>query len=317
MRKRYVFFIAGAILGSSILFLINLPNVEEPRRDLSYIIYFASPGRDNILPEWRFLNTEINAGNILENLPIIIEELRNPSGGNLSILPDNLNIIGAYFYENTLSLNFSSEYNEMPPYREILARVGLVYTFTTGYIDNIRIYVVGEELKDSGGAVMGNLNRNNTKLNPHITHGETVPAFRLITFYYVLPDLQGLGMERMSIDTSADVPLEEQVLIDLFEMGRLFIHPETRIINVSVIENIAYVDLSYHFDTRPGLGENAQRLTIYAIVNTLADLSDPNITIDEVQFLVEGQRLSEYEGYVDLGSSFFKNEDVYIHTPEE
>lgn len=59
----------------------------------------------------------------------------------------------------------------------------------------------------------------------------------------------------------------------------------TKLINIYVINKIAYVDFSKEFISNHSGGSASEIMTLYSIVNTLTEFS----TIDSVQFLIEGK----------------------------
>ena len=328
------------LFGLIVLAVISNPGshdiIEEIGTNLPVDIFFADNITHDLVRETVHLNLDDNLASLMnghatipqdhieEFIPLILEALQAASSptGRQNILPQNILLRSFHYNQGDLSLNFSWHYDLMPPYQEIMARVGIVHTFAgLNYIDNIKIYVESGLLQSPTLNPIGSLNLDNVILGAQVFYGETPIVFQRVDFYYVSPDMQGLVVESIAFPIPRDAT-DATILSDVLHhhlnrttnAGRLFIPPETRIIHVHIVEDMAYIDFSEHFDTRPQQGEIAQYLTVYAIVNTLTSL---DIGIKEIQFFIEGGQLSEYEGYVDLYNSFARNEDIYVFRPYE
>lgn len=72
------------------------------------------------------------------------------------------------------------------------------------------------------------------------------------------------------------------------------IPPETNLIGVDVVENVAYVNFSRNIQLKHWGGTAGEMTTISSIVYTLTQLEK----IDQVQILVEGERLETLLGHV-------------------
>jgi len=70
----------------------------------------------------------------------------------------------------------------------------------------------------------------------------------------------------------------------------------TRLQSVAVVDRVAYVDLSEEMiEFHPG-GTTGELLTVYAVVNTLAQLPE----VELVQIFVGGRELETLMGHLDL-----------------
>lgn len=73
---------------------------------------------------------------------------------------------------------------------------------------------------------------------------------------------------------------------------------------VSIKKGVATVDLSGEFKANhPGGGKDAEKMTIYSIVNSLTELKD----IEKVKFTINGKTQSEYLGSFQFNSPFPRN----------
>lgn len=76
--------------------------------------------------------------------------------------------------------------------------------------------------------------------------------------------------------------------------------------SVPIKSGVATVNLSKDFvDKHPG-GKEAERLTIYSIVNSLTEIKD----IQEVKFLINGKVCESYKGFFKFDASFPRNVSI-------
>ncbi len=78
----------------------------------------------------------------------------------------------------------------------------------------------------------------------------------------------------------------------------------TRLLNISVSDNVATVDFSKEFIDNHTGGSAGERMTVYSVVNTLTEFS----TITKVLFLVEGQEVDTLAGHMDIGQPVGRDE---------
>jgi spore germination protein GerM len=74
----------------------------------------------------------------------------------------------------------------------------------------------------------------------------------------------------------------------------------TKLLSVSVVNGVAYVNFSKEFKTKHGGGSAGETMTIYSVVNSLANLPG----IQKVQFLLEGVKLESILGHNDTSIPF-------------
>ena len=82
------------------------------------------------------------------------------------------------------------------------------------------------------------------------------------------------------------------------------INPDTKVANVTVKDNICYVNLDENFLTQ--IYPVSPEVTIYSIVNSLTSLSNVN----KVQILLNGETDLLYREKLDLGTYFERNMDI-------
>ena len=322
MKKRYISLITVLIvLALSALTYFIVLRVEylgetDILEDAKAIdVFFIDTNLYQLVSEQRIV---LPLENEKEDLIDIVMEFLSikPVAPNLTTaIPEQVGFLYNYF-DGKLTINFSQNYLELPPYMEVLSRAGIVETFIQLDIDNISFYVEGMPLLKTTGEPLGMQHSRNLVVNPILPSEEIVEVSRFIHFYFVNPDLSGLRSDRRLIFIASNRSVEEQVLEELFRRGAaednfLFMNPNTRILNISTQDTVAYVDLSSDFDWLPSQGYRALYLTINAIVYTLTALPE----IEEVQFLIEAQIWAD--GYIDLSQSFKREGYLSVVRPWE
>lgn len=116
-----------------------------------------------------------------------------------------------------------------------------------------------------------------------------------ITFYFPSSDMKSLVAVIKNLVISEDDSLTEAIMEHLilgyrFDSGfRRHISQYTECLSAQIHSRTCYVDLSADFLDLNVLNDEGTSITVYAIVNTLCLLD----TIDRVQFLIEGEIVSD------------------------
>ncbi|MBR6155924.1 MAG: GerMN domain-containing protein, partial [Lachnospiraceae bacterium] len=82
------------------------------------------------------------------------------------------------------------------------------------------------------------------------------------------------------------------------------VDPDTRILSVTDADGVCYVNLSPEFLN--AVGDVTPEVTLYSIVNSLAELKD----VHRVQFMVNGDSQVLYREMIQLDNSFSRNLDI-------
>ncbi|ABR48484.1 hypothetical protein Amet_2327 [Alkaliphilus metalliredigens QYMF] len=132
----------------------------------------------------------------------------------------------------------------------------------------------------------------------------------LTTLYFKVKGARSLERETRVIERTFE-SAEEMIVKELIngptEEHLLETLPrETKVQGVIIIGSTAYVNLSQEFIWEFDEKIHDESITIYSIVNTLTELNK----IDDVQILVDGETLNQYQQYVSLKQIFDRNEKV-------
>lgn len=191
------------------------------------------------------------------------------------LLPDKVKIL-SYFYEGqTVILNFDEEYQKMKNTREILARAGIVKTFTQiPGVTYVEFWQDGEPMRDLEGSVIAPMDKDTFVENK----GENINSYvsSNLNLYFANADGDRLVKETVWVHYSSNVPLERKIVERLLKGPspdnpdlKPTLSPNTKILGVSIVEGICYVNLDKSF-----LEESMdvqEKLPIYSIVNSLTD----------------------------------------------
>lgn len=219
--------------------------------------------------------------------------LDGPSGEGLaSPFPNGVEIRGLRQEDGVLHLELSEQYDGLSGVSLTLANACL--TLTLCQIEGVEgITITVEGLDGSNTAA--------TLLTPEqmlLQGGEEDLVEMTAALWFPRSSGEGLGVEYRPLYLTGESSLS-RVLLDALLAGPTYeslspvLPAGTEVRGVTVEDGICYVDFSAAF--QEGLPEdaNALHLLIYSVVNTMAGNLD---SIQAVQILVEGQRMSAQDG---------------------
>ena len=205
---------------------------------------------------------------------------------------------------------YQPAYNSMEPIREILCRAAFVKTLTQAEgVEFVTISCEGQPKLDSAGNPVGALGKSDfvegvTDINSY----EQVE----LTLYFSNEEGTALIPETRTVVHSANTSLE-RLVVEQLAAGPLddAVNPvlpkETKILNVSVAENICYVNFDSSF--LAGVPNTSEKLTVYAIVDSLTELQ----TVNKVQITVNGSQDIMYRDAIPLNQPFDRNEQYILN----
>ncbi len=80
----------------------------------------------------------------------------------------------------------------------------------------------------------------------------------------------------------------------------------TRLLDINIADGLCTVDLSREFRDNHWGGSSGEILTVYSLVNTLTQFS----TVDQVEILIEGQKIDTLAGHMDLSVPVSRNSQM-------
>lgn len=278
MKKALIFICAGIILMFSILNEKNKIKVEA---------YFPNAAKNLLKSEKRNIGNNLDKENILrQTIEILFSEPKNKKLSAFQVA--NVDVKKIYLNDKTVTIDFSPQYKNLPD--ELFFRSALVWTLTDlDFVDNVKIFVDGQELQKIDGTPIGILNRSNIVINPEISDEKT--DSQIVKLYFRKGNK--LYAQDRLINIDLNQPIEkyilEQIILGPSSSDLLAtVSPDTKICDVKTDKDICYVSLSGGFTNKNNDNDN-QKFALYSIVNSLTELKN----INKVQFLIESEKTNQ------------------------
>nr|WP_269438154.1 GerMN domain-containing protein [Phosphitispora fastidiosa] len=80
----------------------------------------------------------------------------------------------------------------------------------------------------------------------------------------------------------------------------------TRLLDINIADGLCTLDLSSEFRENHWGGSSGEILTVYSVVNTLTQFS----TVEQVEILIEGQKIDTLAGHMDLSVPVGRNTQI-------
>lgn len=255
-----------------------------------------------------------------ENAETMIDEIyqmfSQPSDSEeyLKLLPEDVLMKNYTFEGQTVTLNFDEEYKKMNNAREILVRTGMVLAFTQiPGVTYVEFLENGSPMTDSDGNEIGLMERGDFVEN----EGKNINSyvFADLNLYFANENGDRLVRENRRIHYSSNVPLERVIVERLLEGPKSddmlpTLSSNTKILGVSIVEGICYVNLDKSFLTETMSVQ--QELPIYSIVNSLTDACN----IHGVQISVEGDTKVTFRESMKL-DQIYQADYSYLESEDE
>ena len=258
----------------------------------------------------KYENKELQSKNEEGLLREMMEVMREtPTDDELKpVIPEDVELLDFDFEHNQLDLDFSPEYKKMPKVYEVLCRAAIVRTM--GQIDGVEyvdFQVNGEPLTDLEGKEIGLMNEDQFIENA----GEEINAYKTadLTLYFANKAGDKLVGQRVAMEYNSNISLEKLIVEQLiagppFEGAYPTIPSETKLLNISIKDNICYVNLDEGF---LGTGYNViESIPVYSIVNSLIENTDAQ----KVQISINGETNRMFRESINFDTIFEKNEGL-------
>lgn len=305
------------IAGISMLLLFALVcagcKQEGQKREAEFNVYYLDRNENHINampyePTVDRNQKEALVQELLEQLAIQTNEI------DLQPVVSGFRVKNCLIRESQVTLNFSEEYGDLAPTKEVLVRAAIVKTLTqVEGIELVAFQVNGRNLLDSLGNTVGVMSADTFIDNT----GEDMKKYEEVTLTLYFANATGDGLikvnrtMRYNTNISLEKLVVEQVLHgpmdkkgkdnDMVLLATL--NPETKIISVNIKDGICYVNLNNGFLTLP---PNIKAETaIYSLVNSLTEL----LGVSKVQLAVDGETEVKL-GEKTLSALYERNLDI-------
>ncbi|MBR1477704.1 MAG: GerMN domain-containing protein [Lachnospiraceae bacterium] len=196
---------------------------------------------------------------------------------------------GVEYNDRRLNLDMDNAYYDMAATTEVLVRACIVKSLVQiDGVDYVSFTVEGEQLYDNSGTPVGLMSAD-TFIN---NDGNEINTYELtrVKLYFANEDGDKLIAAFREKYYSTNTPLERFVVDELIsgpsgQVPGLYptINPAAKVASVSTRDGVCYVNLN--IDTTLSAGNVSTELSVYSIVNSLAELPDVN----KVQILINGE----------------------------
>lgn len=308
MKKRKAWWLL-AIVCLALLCVTACQKKEEKTGDVYKIFYVNHDNTSVLFYEYATQSKEADAviGELIEQMQTLPERLeyRPPLTGSFKLVSYNL-------ADGQLTLDFDEEYRNQEIITEILVRAAIVRTLAqVREVQYVSFLVGAQPLADASGNVVGVMNRDLFIDNA----GNEINTYEKarLRLYFANEEGNGLTEVTRSKVYSSNISMERLVVEEIIagpmesDMGLgnnkayPVMNPETKVINVNIRDGICYVNLDVGFINQ--IYNVTPEVTIYAIVNSLVELSNVN----KVQISINGETSVNYRETVSLSTLFERN----------
>lgn len=279
---------------------------QQQMDESGYQIWYINQDETCLKYENKELQSKNEEGLLREMMEVMRE---TPTDDELKpVIPEDVELLDFDFEHNQLYLDFSPEYKKMPKVYEVLCRAAIVRTM--GQIDGVEyvdFQVNGEPLTDLEGKEIGLMNEDQFIENA----GEEINAYKTadLTLYFSNKAGDKLVEQRVAMEYNSNISLEKLIVEQLiagppFEGAYPTIPSETKLLNISIKDNICYVNLDEGF---LGTGYNViESIPVYSIVNSLIENTDAQ----KVQISINGETNRMFRESINFDTIFEKNEGL-------
>jgi len=226
----------------------------------------------------------------------------------VSVLPTDVKLEEWKIQGKLLNLYFNVNYNNMSTASKVLLRAAIVQTVTQiEDVDFVAFYSAGQPVTDNKGIEIGYLSKDDFVQNVGTNlHSYQEGVFRL---YFAYSDSNKLKSENVSVRYNSNMSIEKVIVEELIdgpkgEALEATFPADTKILSVSVKDNICYVNFDEDFLKTPCTVD--PNLMVYSLVNSIVDGGN----VSKVQILVNGEANVKYQETIDFSQPFSRNLDI-------
>ena len=268
---------------------------KEPEEGESFICYVNT--EDTALVKEKYEMKGENAEEKVQNLLNAMQK-EPDSIEYKSVFPGKLKIQDWTLSDKKLEIHFNSTYEKLSAAKEVLLKAAVVQTLSQlSEVEYVCFFIENSPLTDNLGKEVGYMRAEDFVQNT----GSLLYSYQVgeLKLYFANEQGNALITENISVrynsNTSIEKLIVEQLLKGPSKEGLYpVIPPETKVLGVSVKDNVCYVNLDEGFLNNTYTID--PKITIYAIVNSIVDGGASS----QVQILVNGESDITYMGTVDI-----------------
>ena len=306
MKKNAVKFAAAYMLITAFLAVMGGCGIHTEQGvpvDISYL----NKDETKLVTETHYLQGTDIKEMIVEVLTLLCCVPENK--GLKATISNNVSINNYSFDGEQVTVSLGEKYKELSRTTEVLTRAAIVRSLTAvPGVNCVLLTVNGEPLADSSGNVIGVMTADMFVDN---TGTQQLDAVGKVTLRLYFANEAGDGLIEINRELvhNADVSnvSMERLVIEQLISGPVnsesypTINPSTKILGVTVRDGVCHVNLDSSFTTP--VNNVTSDVTIYSIVNSLAELSN----INKVQISIDGSSDGRFRDKYDLTTVFERN----------
>lgn len=304
--KKYhkVCFLLGLMLLPAVL--LAGCRKEEPQGtpvDISYL----NKSETKLVTEKHYLTSTQTKDMIVEVLTLLCSV---PDNKELkATLTSGINVITYSYDGEQVIVSLGEKYKELSRTTEVLTRAALVRSLTNiPDVHYVMLTVNGESLTDSSGNAIGVMT-SDMFVNNAGAQVEAVESTVTLRLYFANEEGDGLVAVNRELAHNADisnVPMEKLVVEQLIsgpanDETYPTISPDTKLVNITVRDYICY--LTFDSAMLTAVNNVTTDVTVYSIVNSLAELSN----INKVQISIDGNKDGKFRDKYEASTVFERN----------
>ena len=284
-----------------LLLLEGCASVDSREDVPSVDVYYLAPsdGLDSGSAVGRVTYTAAHRGDLLHEALVRLTEDPEEKTRMHSAFPPDVHINTYTLDEREITVDLTASYLDLTSVQKTLVRCCLVMTLCSlEEVDRVTISVEGKVVEP--GLTQNILLWESTAMSEYQAELE---------LWFPSADGSCLLSERRQLTIAQDKPLAEYAAEELLRgpqrSDAVKAAPEgTRLLGVQISGDVCTVDFSEEYYRERPSSPKAERLMIYALVNTMTSLPG----VDLVQITVEGRRLEQYT-YIWLSAPLSKADE--------
>lgn len=278
---------------------------KEPEEGESFICYVNT--EDTALVKEKYEMKGENAEEKVQNLLNAMQK-EPDSIEYKSVFPEKLKIQDWTLSDKKLDIHFNSTYEKMSAAKEVLLKAAVVQTLSQlSEVEYVCFFIENSPLTDNLGKEVGYMRAEDFVQNT----GSLLYSYQVgeLKLYFANEQGNALITENISVRYNSNTSIEKLIVEQLLKgpsREGLYpvIPPETKVLGVSVKDNVCYVNLDEGFLNNTYTID--PKITIYAIVNSIVDGGASS----QVQILVNGESDITYMGTVDLSKPLSRDQNL-------
>ncbi len=288
-----------------VLFLAGCQKQDENESKHRYSIYYLNREETKIAEFAYYTSTEEPIKVLGELLAVLGQ---TPQNVNYNETIRNFLVTAYSINEDVVQITVDENYRDMSATTEVLTRAALVRTLTQiSGVNYVNMKIGESDLTDSLGGIIGSMTAGQFVDNA----GNEINTYENVelTLYFASENGKYLIKALRPVEYNSNISLERLVVEKLIggptgESLYPTVNPNTKILSVTVKDNICYLNLSEEFLIQQS-GVTPE-VAIYSIVNTLIELDNVN----KVQISVDGNNSVVYRDTFELTTLFERNLDI-------